>query len=58
MAGISFVLEGATNRVDWRVAMVADRTAKTKLLPESGSTILAKRECRSISIRQVLGFGF
>jgi hypothetical protein len=45
MAGIAFVSEGATNQVDWRVAMVADMIAKTE--PPSGgrSTFLAKREC-------------
>jgi len=25
MAGIDFILEGASNQVDWRVAMVADQ---------------------------------
>jgi hypothetical protein len=45
MAGITFVLEGVANQVDWRIAMVADLIEKTKPPPGGGITFLTKREC-------------
>jgi len=45
MAGIAFVSEGASNKVDWRATMVADLTAKAGPPLGGRSTFLAKREC-------------
>jgi hypothetical protein len=45
MAGITFCSEGATNHVDWRVAMLVDLKTKTEPPPGGGSTFHAKREC-------------
>jgi hypothetical protein len=45
MEAIAFILEGATNKVDWRATMVVDMIAKREP-PQSGRSIfLAKREC-------------
>jgi hypothetical protein len=45
MARIVFVSEGVANRVDWRVAIVADLIAKTEPPLGGRSTFLGKREC-------------
>jgi hypothetical protein len=45
MEGIVFISKGATNRVDWRAAMVADLIAKTEPPPDGRSSFFTKREC-------------
>jgi hypothetical protein len=53
--GIAFVLEVATNHVDWKASMVADLIMKTKPPPGGRSTFLPKRECLCLSsIGQIL----
>ena len=44
MVGISFVLDEASNYVDWREAMVVDLVSKTKPTPGGRSTFVAKRD--------------
>jgi hypothetical protein len=44
MAGIYFISEGASNQVDWRVAMVAYLIAKREPHLGGRNTFLAKRE--------------
>ena len=45
MAGIDFVLEGATNQVDWREGMLAYLIVKIEPPLGGRSTFLVKREC-------------
>ena len=45
MVRITFFSEGASNQVDWRVAMVSYLIAKTEPPLGDRSTFLAKREC-------------